>query len=181
MYVFTVYLFAFFSREVVVTYHVSQLLSHLHTYSQCFNLRIYISQTYKHHKYQFAKGSSLYYSYFSQVSIYKNSLTVKCCTFLFTFSQNIKESQNIEKRELSHEYTVIQYSNALCRSRDHFHHFSSVGMQDSQSAQTPDKTNKQLQTFLKRQLSQGHTVLQYSSAVHHAKAGAISATFHQWV
>ena len=43
LYVFTVYLFAFFSREVVVTYHVSQLLSHLHTYSQCFNLRIYFS------------------------------------------------------------------------------------------------------------------------------------------
>ena len=52
-------------------------------------------------------------------------------------------------------------------------------MQDNKSPQTPDKTNKQLQTFLKRELSQGHTVIQYSSAVHHAEAGAISATFHQ--
>ena len=89
MYVFTVYLFAFFSREVVVTYHVSQLLSHLHTYSQCFNFRIYIS----HDKEEFAKGSSLYYTSFSRVSIYKNCLTAQCCTFLFTFSLISKKSK----------------------------------------------------------------------------------------
>ena len=29
------------------------------------------------------------------------------------------------------------------------------------------------------EISHGHTVIQYSSAVHHAEAGAISATFHQ--
>ena len=88
--------------------------------------------------------------------------------------------------EISHGHTVIQYSSsvvqqcsALYRSRDNFRHFSSVGMQDSQSAQTSDKTNKQLKTFLKKELSHGHTVIQYSSAVHHAEAGAISATFHQ--
>ena len=74
---------------------------------------------------------------------------------------------------------TIQQCSASYRSRDNFHHISSVGMQDSQSAQTTGKTNKQLLTFLKRQLSQGHTVIQYSSAVHHAEAGAISATFHQ--
>ena len=74
---------------------------------------------------------------------------------------------------------TIQQCTALYRSRDNFYHFSSVGMQDSHSAETPDQTNSYKHFWKDNCHMDGHTVIQYSSTVHHAEAGAISATFHQ--
>ena len=105
-----------------------------------------MSQAYKQ---QFAKGSSLYYSYFLQVSIYKNCLTAQCGRFLFTFSLNINK---LTKPSLGVFFAQLKKTVSVCKAASYPEIVLDLDVIQPKP-QIKQKNTKQLRIFLKRQLS----------------------------